>query len=168
MTAKRVELTGEQMAVADRVAARLHDGLRRRGVKDAHGLRKEDATREMEAGGAAAEMATALLLGVPWAAGEPGNDPYGPDIGTRTQVRSSNKPRPRHSLIVRSRDIEKYGDVPFVLVIQTGRVFTIHGWMMAFEAVKKGRLWDGGDGGRPEAWFVPEEKLHDIDSLVTP
>lgn len=162
--AHSITLTSFQMDQADRVARRLHDRLRRLGVKNAHGLRDRDATPEMEANAAAAELAAALLLDVPWTASLL-NDPCGPDIGSRTQVRSSNRPRNHHSLIVRPRDIEKYNDVPFVLVIQRGCHFTIKGWMMAFEATKEGRLWNGGDRQRPDAWFVGEEKLHDITTL---
>lgn len=153
-----------QMEQAAKVARNLSNTLRKRGVKNAHGLRKRDATAELEEGGAQAELAASLMLGVEWTASK-SNDPFGPDIGTRTQVRSSNKPRGHHSLIVRPRDIEKYGDVPFLLVIQNGPNFVIKGWMMALEATRVGRLWDGNDRQRPEAWFVPEEKLHPIETL---
>lgn len=147
------------------VARKLHDGIRARGGKDGHGLRAEDATAEMEAGGAQAELAASLLLGVPWTAGGDGHHPDGPDIGSRTQVRSSSVRRDHHSLIVRPRDIHKYGDVPFLLVIQAGRKFTLLGWMMSYEATRAGRLWNGGDGRRPPAWFVPQEKLHPVGTL---
>ncbi len=159
-----ITLTDAQMTRAAQVASKLHDRLRRQGVKDAHGLRKADATVEMESGAAAAELAASLMLGVAWTTSEK-NDPYGADIGERTQVRSSGKLRSSHSLIVRSRDIEKYGDVPFLLVIQEGKAFRILGWMMSFEALKVGRLWDGGDSKRPDAWFVHESLLHHIQTL---
>jgi hypothetical protein len=161
---REITLTTQQMEEAAAVARRLHNNLRRRGVRDAHGLRARDATAELEAGGAQAELAASLLLGVPWTAGRSA-DKYGPDIGTRTQVRSSNKPRSSHCLIVRPRDIEKYGNVPFVLVIQAGRLFRIHGWTMALDAATDEFRWDGGDRQRPEAWFVPEAKLLPIDTL---
>ncbi len=163
-----VTLSKEELTDASKVAADLHDRLRKRGVKDAHGARRGDISREDEAGGAAAELAVARLLGVEWTAGQPGHDTYGPDVGTRTQVRSSNKPRPSHHLIVRSRDIEKYHDVPFVLVIQTGTQFDVKGWCMAYEALEIGRLWDGGNSQRPDAWFVHESKLHPIETLENP
>lgn len=159
-----ITLTDRQMEEAATVARRLHDGLRRRGVRNAHGLRDKEATRELEAGGAQAELAASLLLGVPWTA-RYDDDPCSADIGTRTQVRSSNKPRPSHCLIVRQRDLDKYGNVPFLLVIQTGQMFRIHGWMMAFDAARPEFLWDGGDPARPKAWFVPERRLHPIETL---
>lgn len=158
-----ITLTSEQMMDAANVAKQLHDRLRKKGCKDAHGLRKSDATAEMEAGGAQAELAAALMLGVEWSARN-SCDTNGPDIGQRTQVRSSSKERSSHSLIVRSRDLEKYGNVPFVLIIQQGAKFRILGWMMAFEATQKGRLWDGNND-RPQAWFVSQDYLHNTQLL---
>jgi hypothetical protein len=160
-----VTLSDEEMRQAAQVAKDLHDRLRRRGVRDGHGLRKEDATPEMEAGGAAAELAAAKFYGVPWAASQPGHKADGPDIGTRTQVRSSNKPRSSHHLIVRVKDITKYKDVPFILVIQTGNQFEIKGWASSFDAVNRGREWDGGDKGRPPAYFLHETKLNPPNTL---
>lgn len=161
----RITLTEEQMAEAAEVSRKLHDAIRARGGRDAHGLRAKDATREMEDGGAAAEMAAALMLGVPWSASLPGHGQNGPDIGTRTQVRSSNVRRASHHLIVRDRDISKYGDTPFVLVIQQDRTFRILGWMMSHEARRIGRVWDGGDRSRPPAYFVHQSYLLPIETL---
>ena len=152
------------MDQAAKAAKCLHDRIRKNGGKNAHGLRDRDATAEIEAGGAAAELAASLILRVPWTASIADNY-FGPDIGVRTQVRSSNKLRRSHCLIVRERDLDKYGNVPFVLVIQTFNTFKIHGWMMSVEATTAGNLWDGGDSGRPPAWFVPEAKLYSIDTL---
>lgn len=162
-----VTLTPEEMASAAAVAKELHDKLRRRGIKDGHGLRREDATAELEAGGAAAELAAAKFYGVEWSASQPGHKADGPDIGNQTQVRSSNKPRASHHLIVRAKDVLKYGpDVPFILVIQTGNQFEIKGWATAREACEKGRIWDGGDSRRPEAYFLHESKLHAPKTLL--
>jgi hypothetical protein len=160
-----VVLSREEMDRAAGVARKLHDKLRKRGVKDGHGLRKKDATAEMEAGGAQSELAAAKFYGVPWSASLPGHQKDGPDIGMRTQVRSSNVPRSSHHLIVRSKDVTKYGDVPFLLVIQSGCRFEMKGWAMAHDAIERGRLWDGGDSGRPEAWFLHESKLNPPETL---
>lgn len=163
----RIKLSPEEMAAAAKVAKELHDRLRKRGIKDGHGLRRADATAELEAGGAQAELAAAKFYDVPWSASMPGHDKNGPDIGNRTQIRSSNKPRPSHHLIVRTKDILKYGsDVPFVLVIQAGSEFEIKGWATAREACEKGRDWDGGDSGRPPAYFLHESKLHEPHTLL--
>lgn len=159
-----VELSKEQMQEAADAAKRLHDMLRARGARNAHGLRDEDATADLEAGGAAAELAVSVYLGVRWA-GAVGNSSYGPDVGERTQVRSSNRPRKHHCLIVRQRDIDKYGNVPFVLVIQEGNRFEIKGWAWAQDAVRRGRFSDGGDKDRPKAWFLGEEFLRPIEDL---
>jgi hypothetical protein len=159
-----ITLSTSQMERAAAVADELHSRLRSRGVGNAHGLKDKDATLELEAGGAQAELAASLMLGVCWTAGM-NDDRFGPDIGTRTQVRSSNKPRRSHCLIIRQRDIDKYGNVPFLLVIQTGNTFRVHGWMMAQEAAQDKFLWDGGDTTRPKAWFVPERFLHKVDEM---
>lgn len=162
-----VVLSDDQLKEATKVAKELHDSCRRKGIRDGHGLRKADATSDMETTGYAAEMALAQYLGVEWTARD-SQDPKGPDVGERTQVRSSHVERAFHHLIVRTRDIEKYGNVPFVLVIRKGNAFFVKGWMMSYEAVNVGRWWDGGDSGRPPAYFVPEDKLYSIDTLECP
>lgn len=152
-----ITLTDQQMAQAAAVASRLHDHLRSKGVANAHGLAQDQDTQALEIGGAASELACALLLKLPWTASVQGSA-YGPDIGTRTQVRSTCKARVHHSLIVRDRDLCKYGNVPFILVVQEGKTFSLLGWLMAQDATVKGKFWDGGLD-RPGAWFVSQYKL---------
>ena len=65
--------------------------------------------------------------------------------------------------MIRPRDIEKYGDVPYVLVIQTKNEFEIKGWTMAFEGLKVARCYD--DNGRPPVYLVHESKLNPPDTL---
>lgn len=162
-----VFLSQEQMALAATVAEELHGKLRAAGVKDGHGARPEDMTPEVEAGGSAAEIAAALFLGVPWTA-QHADDPYGADVGLRTQIRSTNKVRHSHSLIVRQRDLQKYGNVPFILVVQTGNRFELKGWAMAYDVKTRGREWDGGDHSRPPAYFLHESQLQPMATLTAP
>ncbi len=157
-----VVLSQKQLEFAAGVAATLHDSLRAKGVRDGHGLK--NATTEMESGGAAAELAMSLLFRVEWTACS-NPSPMTPDIGLRTQVRSTQKPRSHHHLIIRQKDLSKYGNVPFILVVQNGSTFDPRGWIMSHDAIKAGRLWDGGDRSRPEAFFVPEGKLLSISEL---
>ncbi len=158
-----ISLSESEMKQAASVAQELHDSLRKRGVRNGHGLRDADATPEMESGGAQSELAASKFFEVKWSASMPDNGTKGPDIGKRTQVRSSNKYRPSHSLLIRPRDIEKYGDVPYVLVIQNGCEFNIKGWIMAFDGLKIARVYD--DNGRPPVYMIHESKLHGPETL---
>lgn len=158
-----IELTPEEMAFAASVAKELHDRLRSAGKRDAHGLKAEELGWDFEAGGAQAELAASKYFEVPWSASLPGHTAASADIGTRTQIRSSAKFRASHSLLVRPRDLAKYGNVPFVLVIQTGNTFEIKGWMMSEDAKKVGRYYT--DNGRPPVYLVHESKLFPAQTL---
>lgn len=164
MTESTVTLTQEEMARAARVAKDLHDRLRNEGKKDAHGF-KADAVemQRIEAGASQAELAVAKFYEVKWSAENPDNGPYGPDVGDRTQVRSSGKPRKSHNLMVRPWDLKKYGNVPFVLVIQDGEKFTIKGWAMSEDVINHGWLYN--TPGRPAVHMLPESKLKPPESL---
>jgi hypothetical protein len=158
-----VELTREEMQRAANVAKELHDRLRRRGIKDGHGL-KAGNHADMEAGGAQSELAVANYYGVQWTSSLPGHTAMSPDIGSRTQVRSSYIPRASHHLQIRPKDIEKYGNVPYVLVIQNQNRFEIKGWIMAFDGLKVARVYDGN--GRPPVYQIHESKLLPPDTLT--
>lgn len=157
-----VELSREEMAKGAAVAKELHDRLRSYGVRDGHGLRAGDHSA-MEAGGAQAELAVAKYYGVPWTASLPGHTAKSPDVGARTQVRSSFVQRSSHHLQIRNRDIDKYGNVPYILVIQTGNIFEIKGWIMCEEGLKVCRVYDAN--GRPPVFQVHESKLLHPDTL---
>lgn len=133
-----------------------------KGHRNACGLRRREYGPELT--GAAAELALALELGCGWTGAiEMG----GPDVGLRTQVRSSDVPRKTSHLIVRPRDFELYGEAPFVLVIRAGQEFLCKGWCLNTEAPRLGWFGDGGKN-RPDAWFVPEERLRPIEELENP
>jgi hypothetical protein len=158
-----VILSSRELTMARDQAEALHGRLRRRGIKDGHGAKQGEITPEMEAGGAAAELAVAGYLQTDWTAAS--GDAYSADVGKNVQVRSSNKPRPSHCLIIRRRDLDKYGeDAMFVLVIQSGNTFDLKGWLRAGDARKVGRFHSGGLN-RPPAWFVPENQLRDMKEL---
>lgn len=161
-----IVLTARQIDFAASVSDALHDRLRSRGISNAHGA-GDELTREIERMSAAAELAVSLYLGVKWTSSQT-DDAFSSDVGERTQVRSSGASRKKHNLIVRQRDIEKYGDVPFVLVTWSDRIFTIRGWTMSCKTSLLGRFWDGGDSSRPKAWFVPENALCPIGMLTLP
>jgi hypothetical protein len=159
-----IVLSREELLRARQQAERLHDGNRARGLPDAHGAKPRDIPRDTEAGAQAAELAAAKWFRVPWTSSLPGARKDGPDIGRRTQVR-----RIQHhsrSLIVRPSDIDKYGNVPFVLVYQGGDQFTLLGWIMAYDARRVGEWTKAGRIDRPPAWFVSQCRLRAIEALT--
>jgi hypothetical protein len=152
------------MLHAGRVARNLQGRLRAAGIPDAHGARPFDIGPAREVGGRAAELAAARYYRVAWTSSRPDAHRDGPDIGRRTQVRHIGNPT--HSLIVRPREIERYGNVPFVLVFRAGRTFTIRGWVMAYEARRVGRWTNAGRADRPPAWFVAQGLLRPAEELI--
>jgi hypothetical protein len=156
-------LSQQEMAFACKEGRRRHEDSRTRGIRDAHGARPGDITLDDEFGGAAAEFAASKIFNVKWTAAHPNSPPDGPDIGNRTQVRHIARPSSK-CLLVRPSDLQKYGNVPFVLVRRQGNQFTLLGWIMAEEAQGIVPLTDKGNG-RPPAWFVPEYFLHSIEKL---
>ncbi len=113
-------------------------------------------TRQQLQHSRAAERAAALLLGVPYN-GER-------SIGNRTQVRVIDRPE-HHCLCVRESDLDRYGNVPFVLVRKEDNRCTILGWVMGREARKIGRRADNGDMKRMPMWMVEDYLLHPITTL---
>ena len=159
-----VFLSAKQMDFVDKI---VREGVKKKkagGARNMHGITPEDDTPEVAVGAAQAELALSLFLNVEWASYRKG----GPDVGERTQVRSSMRERSSHSLIVRPRDLELYGDVPFVLVIQKRNRFEVLGWMSSVEATRVGKLCNGGNWKRPDAWFVHESLLHSLEELTNP
>lgn len=108
--------------------------------------------------GALGEQAFAKWLGRFWD-GTPNTFRTTPDVAqyeVRTNAESWG------DLIIRDRDSD---DRVYVLVISSDCPrFLIRGWMRGIEA-KQGRWRRAGDKTRPDAWFVPQGDLHDMDSL---
>jgi hypothetical protein len=99
-----VILSNVQMEFAGFLADKLREKIKKKGGKDAHGAKPGDITTQMEHGGAQAELAVAVFLSSPWNILQ---GAYAADVGKDVQVRSTQKPRPSHSLIVRQRDLQK-------------------------------------------------------------
>ncbi len=107
--------------------------------------------------GVCGEMVVCKLLGVYW---EPTVNTFkAPDIGNRMQVRT----RRRHSYDLLVRDDDPDDDV-FVLVTGGPRDFVVRGWLDG-ETAKQER-WRQAHGNREPAFFVPQQWLRDIESLV--
>jgi hypothetical protein len=65
-------------------------------------------------------------------------------------------------LIVRGRDPD---DQQVVLVTGDRESYTVHGWILARDAKRPEWLTAMGTG-RPAAYFVPLDRLHDIRELI--
>ena len=106
--------------------------------------------------GAAGEMAVAKLLGIYWSAGV--NTFHGADLGINIQVRATDKID--YSLIVRQDDDDQHA---YILVISQSPEYHIVGWLWGHEC-KKDQYWKAPNN-RPGAWFVPQDKLKDMNRL---
>jgi hypothetical protein len=112
--------------------------------------------------GAIGEMAAAKAIGCYW--GGDVNTWKKPDLPDHIQVRTRTKPH--YQLLVRPDDKEAEIYV-HVIAEMKGRfvpsVCDVRGWAFGSECKKAEHLrsW----GGRPAAYFVPDDILHSIESL---
>ena len=124
----------------------------RKGSKHKYGMTKQGWTEHIE--GAGAEVAVAKHLGLYWS-GSVDTYKSEPDVGDDIEVRWRSQ---RHwDLLVRPDDPE---DRFYVLVVGFCPVYTIIGGMWGWEA--KRDEWLQAHGGRPKAWFVPQNELNTI------
>lgn len=151
-----VVLTPAELHLAAMVgAARQIQALRER-RPDRHGADPAEGWM-LHIEGAAGEMAAARALDRYWAA-PIGTYRLGGDVG-EVQVRT--RARHEYGLIVRADD--RNSDA-FVLVTGRAPRFRVHGWMSGSEA--KQERWLREHGGRPPAYFVPREALHELADLL--
>jgi hypothetical protein len=148
------------MAVAHEVAGQRIIMNLRDGAKSKHGAPtgiKGDALHLMSC---RAEMAVAKYLDRFWsgAVGEYSAADIGPGRGI--EVRGTELP---HGKLIVHPDKDP-DDSIFVLVIASGRVFTLVGWMKG-RVAKQQQWWSDPTGeGRP-AFFVPQGLLWEMDDL---
>ena len=111
---------------------------------------------EIHVNGAAGEMAVAKALNLYWKGGI--NEFKNADIGDHIQVRCRSKDG--DALIVRDGDSDtEY----FVLVTGKPPSLKVIGWLRGAEA--KQEKWVSNPGGRGNAYFVPQQALHPIETL---
>jgi hypothetical protein len=130
-------------------------GAIRRGYKNNHGMVGIGWEEGIE--GTLAEIAVAKALGIFWNGGV--GEFKGPDVGTNIQVRWTNKAT--NKLIVRDAD---RSENTYVLVTGECPEYNIVGWIEGTEAKQDRFLF--GPNGRPPAYFVPQEELNPIESLI--
>ncbi len=166
-----ITLSPQEMTLAEEVSFKIHrraDGSRWVGRNPTKTTSKS-ITRDDEVGGHAGELAAALMLGVDWTGMKSSNfssnsSSNSADVGHFTQVRTLTRDTSR-CLLVRPHDLEKYGNVPFVLVRRSGNRFYLLGWIWGFEAKTLGRMTDGGDKTRPPVYLVDQRNLRNMEDF---
>jgi hypothetical protein len=149
-----IELTWPELYLA------INAGVLRRlnGVKyrraEPYGARPTAAWND-DINGCISELALAKYLGIFWS-GTVGRLDL-PDVG-RLQVRS--KTETSHRLVVLKTDED---DKPFVSVLVGVPVCHLCGWMFAKDA--KNPQWLLPEIGKPDRFFVPNEKLEPMQTL---
>lgn len=108
--------------------------------------------------GALGEQAFAKWLNVFWD-GSPNIYRKEPDVDIY-EVRTNAQPW--GDLILRDRD--KNEGIYVLVLSHDCPQFTIRGWINGDEG-KSQKWWRRGDPNRPEAYFVPQEFLHPMDTL---
>ena len=126
----------------------------KRGLKNKHGYNGDDSWG-IHISGALAEIAAAKALNM-FFRGDV--DTFkNPDVG-EFQVRYTKTDPP--VLIVRSGDAD---NEKFICVTGEAPSFKVHGWMTAGEGKQK--QWKRAPYGRPPAYFIPIDKLNDMDTI---
>jgi hypothetical protein len=111
----------------------------------------------MDIEGAGAEMAYCKLADAYWT-GSIGTF-HEADVGKDIQI--------RHTILKDGRLIVRSGDNPnhkYVLVIGSMPNYTIVGWIKGVDAKKNEFILN--PNGKGDAYFVPQNKLNSLDSLI--
>lgn len=109
--------------------------------------------------GSAGELAVAKALGIPWDA-TVNTFKSLPDLTGNIEIRTRSKSD--YDLLIRPDDKD---DKIFVLVIRKStKIFDVIGWIKAKDA--KQEQWLKTHGNRPAAYFVPQQELKGIESLI--
>lgn len=143
-----IVLTAAELEVAAHVGVRRQIQAMRESRPDRHGYRGDGWSNHIE--GAAGEMAVAKLLNRYWN-GSVGTFKEGGDVG-EIQVRTRS--RADYQLIVRPDDRD---DDWFILVRGTSPTYSVIGYIRGSAAKREEWLHDYG--GRPHAYFVPDDAL---------
>ena len=153
------KLSWLEVELAAKVGIARHIASRKLGLQDNHCPRDGERIHErwgMDINGACGELAVAKAIGIYWA---PTVNTFKsvPDVDAY-EVRTT--PGKKNSLIVRSDDAS---DRIYILVIGSGQVFKVIGWILGEDAKKN--KWLRNPGGRDPACFVPQSALMDMCDL---
>ncbi len=152
----QIRLSWHEVSAGAAVGIRRHMEALRAELQDKYGFDGDGWGVHIE--GACAEIAVAKALSVYW---EPTVNTFrsGGDIGNNIQVRCRSTDD--YDLLIRQNDKDEQ-----IFILITGKIpeFCVRGWIIAGEA-KRHPEWIREHGGRPPAWFVPQEALSPITDL---
>lgn len=146
----RVLLTEQELEYAAMIGAKRYYESVTHGRKDNAAVSQHESGLWLHIAGACGEIAVAKWAGQYWG-GDIGTFKAA-DVGSRVQVRTRTKLN--GELIVREKD---NADHAYVLVTGVGPELFLQGWCWGHEA-KQPEYWKAY-GGKPPAYFVPNEKL---------
>ena len=153
-------MTTEQLVTLGSAGlARCANALEMRRV-GAHGFDRHNERWQIDVEGVLTEGAAALALGVPYEPAVGELDTLWGDIAAGIQVRGTRYPK--GSLLIHDRDMD---DHAYILVTGIYGVYDIRGWIWGKEGKKK-KYWKVYK--ERGAYWVPQEALRPIDSLVLP
>lgn len=153
MSQNKIVLTWHEVALASHVGwMRNISSMRDKRTKGA-GLTTAGWTEHCE--GACGELALAKKLGLYW---NGSIDTFSANDLPGLQVRTRS--RPEYELIIRPQDSD---DAIWVLLTGQSPEFWVRGWIRGREAKQK--EWLRSYGNRPEAYFVPTDRLHPVEEL---
>lgn len=150
-----VTLTPVEVELAAMTGVKRQIEALRAGRPDRYGADAHDGW-SLHIEGAAGEAAAAKVLDRYWGA-TVNTFSSGGDVGL-LQVRT----RSRHDYELIVRDKDRHEDA-FILVTGTVPRFRVHGWINGRDA--KREEWKREHGGRPAAFFVPQDKLSPLSTL---
>lgn len=155
---QEITLTKAELYLAAMIGVMRHISSIVNGRQDQHGFDGSDGDGwKNHIEGACGEFATAKAKNWLWN-GSINTFHNAGDVG-KVEVRTRTKHH--YELIVRSNDNDA---VPFVLVTGIAPTYRVHGWIYGREA--KREEWSQNHGGRPPAYFVPQNELEPIDTLT--
>ena len=152
--ARAVRLSTEQRRAAWVAACDLRGWLRERAAVSRFDM---PDPFETDVNAAGAEIAAALVLGVPWRSWRNHEARHDGDLRNGTEVRHTVYATGHLCIYREDADVR-----PYVLVTGRAGVFAVRGWIRGREA-KRAELWRS-DWRRP-CWAVPQCDLWDIDAL---
>ena len=131
-----------------------------KGRQGAHGFDRHDERWQIDVEGVLTEAAAAKALGLPYSPTVGELDTSVGDIGPTLQVRGTKYPK--GSLLMHDKDVD---DHSYILVTGRYGVYDVRGWIYGREGKHK-PFWKDYKGRG--AYWVPQEKLRPMDSLVLP
>ncbi len=154
MSYRIITLTEIERRIGRWVGKLRQEEAERMGLEDKYGFEGDPLACHIN--GAMGEMASARCLGVYWPPSV--NTFRAPDLFCDLQVRTRS--RHNYDLIVRPGDQMHHA---YVCVTGEDGEYRVHGWLWGHEAECAGNRETYG--GRPEAFFVPQVRLHDLRDL---